>query len=177
MQIKEAQADLRRSFVGGGPGVVVSGLVWAAAGFVEARSGIPQAFAVLFFGGMLIFPLSLLIDRVIFRRARLQPGNGLSPIALESTAAMIAGLLAAYLLLGLQSQLVFPIAALVVGAHYFAFRTLYGDSTFLVLGALISVLGLNGVFSWAALPGGLIWWVAGVELVFGALLTVRAPRS
>ncbi len=177
MQIKEAQADLRRSFVGGGPGVIVSGLVWAVAGIVDSRTGAAQGFAVLFFGGMLIFPLAFLIDRVLFRRAGLQPGNGLSPIALESTAAMLAGLLAAYLLLGLQSQLVFPVAALVVGVHYFAFRTLYGDSTFLVLGALLAVLGLNGVFSVAALPGSLLWWVAGVELVFGALLTVRALRS
>lgn len=174
MNISEAQADVRRSFVGGGPGVVVSGFVWASAATATAQSGVAVGFALLFFGGMLIFPLSLLASRGLFRRAGTQPKNGLIPIALESTAAMIAGLFAAYLLLGPSPDLVMPVAAIAVGTHYFAFRTLYGDVTFLILGGMIAALGLNAIFDWAALPGGLLWQVAGVELAFGALLAIRS---
>lgn len=177
MQIAEAQADLRRSFVGGGPGVVVSGLVWGVAAAVESAAGVAIAFAVLFLGGMLIFPISLAVSRLLFGRAGLQPENRLSPIALESTAAMIAGLLAAYLLIEYEPRFVFPVAALVVGAHYFAFRTLYGDPVFLLLGALVAAIALNGAFSWVSLPGGVLWQVAAVEIAVGALLTARAPRA
>jgi hypothetical protein len=140
------------------------------------RAGVGVGFAVLFFGGVLIFPLSLLTARAAFRRARAQQGNGLIPIALESTAAMIAGLLAAYLLLAHSPGLVFPVSALAVGTHYFAFRTLYGDTLFLLLGGAITALGLNAIFDWIPLPGGLLWWVAAVELVFGAILTARSMR-
>jgi hypothetical protein len=174
MQIAEAQGDVRRSFVGGGPGVFVSGLIWCAAAIAEAQRGVGFGFAVLFFGGMLIFPLSLLVVRVAFRRAATQGGNGLTAIALESTAAMIAGLLAAYLLLPHAPHLVLPLAALAVGAHYFAFRTLYGDPLFLVLGAIISALGLNAAFGWIAIPIGLLWCVAGMELLIGVVLSIRS---
>ena len=173
MHIGEAQGDVRRSFVGGGPGVFVSGLVWCAAAIAEAQRGVGFGFAVLFFGGMLIFPLSLLVARVVFRRAAPQSGNGLTAIALESTAAMIAGLFAAYLLLPHAPRLVLPLAALAVGTHYFAFRTLYGDVLFLALGALITALGLNAAFGWIAIPVGLLWCVAAVELLFGVILSTR----
>jgi hypothetical protein len=173
MELKEAQGDIRRSFVGGGPGVMVSGLVWSAAAFAEAERGVAFGFTVLFFGGMLIFPLSLFLARVVFRRGAPQAGNGLTPIALESTAAMIGGLLAAYLLLPYAPDYVLPLAALAVGTHYFAFRTLYGDMNFLVLGAIISALALNAAFGWIAIPVGLLWCVAGVELLYGAALSMR----
>jgi hypothetical protein len=177
MQVSEAQADVRRSFVGGGPGVIGSGLVWCAAAIAEMKAGVGVGFAVLFLGGMLIFPLSLMTARAVFRRARPQSGNGLIPIALESTAAMIAGLLAAYLFLAHAPSLVFPVSALAVGTHYFAFRTLYGDAIFLLLGGGIAALGLNAIFDWILLPGGLLWWVAAVEFVFGVILTARSMRS
>ncbi len=173
MEVKEAQAEIRRSFVGGGPGVIVSALVWSAAAIAESERGVPFGFAVLFFGGMLIFPLSLLLVRFVFRRAAPQVGNGLTPIALESTVAMIGGFLAAFLLLPYAPELVIPLAALAVGTHYFAFRTLYGDAIFLALGAVISALALNGAFGWLTIPIGLLWCVAVVELLFGAVLIFR----
>jgi hypothetical protein len=155
---------------------MASGLVWSACAVAEMKGGVGLGFAVLFFGGMLIFPISLVLARAVFRRARPQEGNGLIPIALESTAAMIAGLLAAYLLLDHSPGLVFAVSALAVGTHYFAFRTLYGDTIFLILGAVITALGLNAVFGWIVLPGALPWWVAGVELAFGVLMTARSIR-
>lgn len=176
MHIAEAQADVRRSFMDGGPGQVVSGLVWLAAAIAASTGGTRVGFAMLFFGGMLIFPLTIVATRAVFHRPRTQDANGLIPIALESTAAMIAGLFAAYLFVGRSPDLVFPLSALVVGTHYFAFRTLYGDASFLVLGAVISVLGLNEIFHWLVLPAGVLWWVAGTEVVFGVYLTVRSLR-
>src|SRR5687767_12752750 len=137
MTVRDAQRDLRRAFVGGGPGVFVSGLVWFAAAMIERGQGIGTAFAVMFFGGMLIFPVGTVACRLLFRWEKEGPGNPLGAIALESTIAMIGGLLAAWLFLPLRPELVFPIAAIAVGTHYAVFRTVYGDALFWVLGGLI----------------------------------------
>lgn len=174
MTIEEAQADLRRAYVGGGPGAMVSALVWLAAAAVLAARGVPAAFATLFFGGMLIFPLGLVLCRQVLRVAGETKGNPLGRSALESTIAMIAGLCAAWLFTPYRPDLVFPLSALAVGTHYFVFRTSYGDPLFWVLGALIAAVGAAGVF----VPGlptlALVLTVAAIELVLGVMLTARA---
>jgi hypothetical protein len=174
MTLAEAQQDIRRSFVGGGPGVVVSGLVWLAAALVSEKAGIDTAFAALFLGGMLIFPLSVAIVRGVFRRAAPAKGAALTNVALESTIAMIAGLAGAYLLLAHDPRLVMPIAAMAVGTHYFAFATLYGDRLYWLLGALITAVGAVAIWGPIEIPYGPILAVAAIELAFGGLLTVKA---
>ena len=156
MIIAEAQAELRRAFVGGGPGALVSALVWLAAGLVERAQGVALAFALLFIGGMLIFPLSTLCCRLLFRRAKESGGNSLGRVALESTIAMIGGLLAAWLFLPHEPDHVFPLAAIAVGTHYAAFRTVYGDATFWLLAALIAGVGCIDIFDVVRIPGGVI---------------------
>jgi hypothetical protein len=173
MDVAKAQADLRRSYVGGGPGAIVSGCVWFAVAAVAARNGISTAFTVLFFGGMLIFPLSTLIARLLFRRAKEASGNPLGLTALESTIAMIGGLIAAWLFLPSAPQFVFPLSAVAVGTHYLVFKTAYGDRTYWVLGAAITFAGLLDVFSHGRLPGNTILTVGMIEVLFGALLTWR----
>lgn len=177
MTIDDAQRDLRRAYVGGGPGVFVSGLVWLAAAMIARKAGIGPAFTTLFLGGMLIFPLGALACRLVFKRAKEAADNRLAAIALESTVAMIGGLLAAWLFLPLEPAHVFPIAAIAVGTHYAVFRTLYGDALFWVLGGLITAAGLLGLFASAAVPGGTILAVGAIELLFAVLLTMRALRT
>jgi hypothetical protein len=177
MQITDAQKDARHSYVGGGPGAVVSGLVWLAAFIVAGQQGIPAAFTVLFFGGMLIFPLSLLVERVAFRRPKESPGNTMPMIALESTICMIAGLIAAWLMLKHAPHLTFPLAAIAVGTHYLPFKTLYGDRTYWVLGAVITLIGLVAIFPVVTMPGGTILAVALVEIAFGIWLTMQSMKE
>ena len=176
MTVAEAQRDLRRAYVGGGPGALVSALVWLAAGLVERSHGTATAFTVLFLGGILIFPLSTLACRTIFRRAKEAPGNPLGMTALECTIAMIGGLVAAWLFLRFEPAYVFPLAAVAVGTHYLVFKTAYGDRIFWVLGALVTTIGLFDLFDMVPVPGGTIFAVAVIELVFAAILTVRALR-
>lgn len=177
MHIIDAQRDMRRAEAGGGPGVFVSGLVWLIAGLVESSRGVHAGFAALFIGGMLIYPVSTLLVRFVFRREPESPGNQISRVALESTIAMIGGLLPAYLFLYFQPAYVFPLAAIAVGTHYFAFRTAYGDIRFWLLGAVIAGLGVAGIFAPAMLPIGIIFLVALAEFVCAALLTWRDNRN
>ena len=113
--------------------------MWFATAWVEANHGIRVAFIALFFGGMLIYPLSLGASR-LFGRAGESKDNPMGPVALESTIAMIGCLLAAWLILPFKPEFVFPIAAVAVGTHYFVFKTAYGDRTYWLLAAAITAV-------------------------------------
>lgn len=177
MDIAEAQHDLRRAYVGGGPGVFVSSLVWFSSGFVERVRGPVTGFTVLFFGGMLIFPLATLISRFVFQRGKAAADNSLGATALESTVAMIGGLIAAWLFLRFRPDFVFPLSAIAVGTHYAVFRSVYGDRLFLFLAAAITCVGLLGIFAAAVIGRTVIFDVALIELVFALILTFRAVRT
>lgn len=176
MDVGEAQQDLHRAYVGGGPGVLVSAAVWLTAGVIERTEGVQTAFAVLFFGGMLIFPLASLAVRLLFRRGKESAKNPFGATVLECTIAMIGGLFAAWLFLPLRPDYVFPVAAIAVGTHYAVFKTAYGDRLFWLLGGLITTVGVVSIFQVAPIPGGAVLAVGAIELLFGLLLTVRASR-
>lgn len=177
MHIIEAQRDMRRAEAGGGPGVFVSGLVWLVAALVESSRGVHAGFVTLFIGGMLIFPVATIIVRYLFRRKPVTPDNQIGRAVLESTITMLGGLLPAYLFLYFEPAYVFPLAAIAVGTHYFAFRTAYGDIRFWILGAVIAGLGGIGIFAPATLPIGMIYLVALAEFVCAAILIWRDSRN
>ena len=152
-------------------------MLWLIAAWVEARHGIRTAFIALFLGGMLIYPLGLAASRLLFRRASEAKGNPMGPIALESTIAMIGCLLAAWLILPFRPDVVYPIAAIAVGTHYFVFKTAYGDRAYWLLGALITSIALFEIFNVMKPPGGPILAVGIIGVTFGIVLTVRDLRS
>ncbi|MDO9488712.1 MAG: hypothetical protein Q7J32_10090, partial [Sphingomonadaceae bacterium] len=69
MLVSEAQQDLRRAYVGGGPGVMISGLVWLVATWTLHNQGVGSCFAALLVGGMEVFTLRKQACRLLFRRA------------------------------------------------------------------------------------------------------------
>jgi hypothetical protein len=172
MHISDAQRDIRRAYVGGGPGVIVSSAVWFAAAWAQQSRGTSFAFTVLFFGGMFIFPVSMLISRLVFRRGKEVKGNILATTTLECTIAMIGGLFAAWLFLLFKPSVVLPLAAIAVGTHYAVFKTVYGLRLFWALGAVVTVIGLFDILA-KPIPGGVALAVAITELVFGIILTLR----
>ncbi len=176
MEITEAQQDLRRAYVDGGPGVIISSLVWLAAAVVGQVQGMHAGFVTLFLGGMLIFPLAKLTCRFLFGRANERADNPFGMTVLECTIAMIGGLFAAWLFLPFRPMAVMPLAAIAVGTHYFVFKTSYGDRTFWVLGAILTAIGVGQILM-APTHGGTAFLVAAAELLFGIALTVRATRA
>ena len=64
MTLTDAQQNMRRSYYGGAPGVVSSGLIWLIAGAVTVYSTPKNGIAALIIGGMFIFPLSILICKL-----------------------------------------------------------------------------------------------------------------
>lgn len=168
-----AQHEIRRAFVGGGPGTIVSAIVWLVAAYVVWRWDVRTGFIALFVGGMTIFPLSQLVCRKFLARPAPSSGNALGMLALESSIAMIALLGAAWLILPFRPDAVFPLAAIAVGTHYFAFATLYGDRTYWLLAALLTVIGTAALLAPTFGTLAVIIAVALVELLVGLFLTMR----
>jgi hypothetical protein len=176
MTIKEAQQDFRRAYVGGGPGVLVSGIVWLIAAAIAHAQGIERGFAVLFIGGMAIHPVSSFACRKLFNRQKEAADNPLGGAALESTVAMIGGLVAAWLFIPFHAEYVFPIAAIAAGTRYAMFRTLYGNRLFWLLGALMTGVGVLVIFDFAVLPVGPAFLVGAIEVLVATVLLMRVRR-
>jgi len=179
MDIIAAQAELRASYLNGGPGAVVSGIVWLAAAVSATTWGTPTGFVVLFFGGMTIFPLGRLVVRTLFRRDPPSRGNPGGRTVIETVIPMIGGFLAAWILLPFRPDLVFPLAAIAVGAHYFGFRTAYGDAAYWGLATVVCGVGLGAIF--VQVPSGVTvpYVIAAIEAIFGLWVTAKeaSPRA
>ena len=176
MQLKAAQNAMRTAHVGGAPGVLVSGVVWVAAGLVWARSDVAQAFVVLFFGGMAIVPIGLFIARVLLRAPKPVQANPLDRLGLESTFSLFAGLLIAYVLLPISPAFVFPIMAITIGARYFIFRTIYGDGLFWALGTALTAVGVSTVLGFVTWPTNIAVVVGVIEVAFAIVVFVRSRQ-
>lgn len=169
------QQSVRDAYVGGAPGVAVSGLVWVIAGFVLAHQGTALGYGALFIGGMFIQPLSVAISRALGAK-KAASGNALERMAIESLAILIVGLLVAYRLIEIAPALVFPTVALAIGARYMLFRTLYDDPIYWVLGGLLMAAGTAGLLGYLT-PGAVPFAVGAIELVLAGVLFARARRT
>lgn len=176
MQLADAQRDMSRGFVGGAPGVLVSGAVWLLAGSVKQFVDNQAAFAVLFFGGMLIVPASIGICRLFFGANPVAGANPLSRLGFEGTVVLFAGILICYALLKVAPDYAFPALALTIGARYFAFRTLYDEPAYWALGGLLAVIGTLAILG--SLPQALepLFLVGAAECLFAIALLFRWRR-
>lgn len=164
MDIAQAQADVRRIYHGGGGGPA-------------AALGTKAGAVLLFVGGaLLIFPVTLLLNRVLSGQADLPAGHPMRGLAMQTTATMVVTLLALVLLSSELPSAFFPLAMIVVGTHYFPFVDLYGDPTFLVGGVAQTVAGLVLLLSGA---GGTLgaYVMAALLLAMSAALFVRHRRT
>ncbi|WP_157072382.1 DUF7010 family protein [Brevundimonas bacteroides] len=170
MDISAAQRDMARVHVRGAPGVLVSGLVWLIAGWLWLNQGVANGFYALFVGGMLIFPLSLLLSRAVFRAPARTKGNPLERLALESTFILFAGILLAWSFLRVSPELSFPAMAVAIGVRYFVFRTIYGSVVYWFLGGVIALLGAAMALTTLELPVNLALVVGAIEVVVSLVL-------
>ena len=161
MTIAEAQADVRRIYRGGYSGPLVSAIIWAAANTVYVLVSPGAAMVALFFGGMLIFPLSALILRATTGGGALPKGHPSSALAMQSAFTVPLGLLIAIALGSYAPELFFPASLIIVGAHYLVFMTLYGMKVFAVLGGALVVLGTVAIF-WMPVIGAVSGWLGAI---------------
>jgi hypothetical protein len=171
--IAQAQHDMRFAYLGGGPGMLASSLVWLGAALVSALGAHMHGVWALLVGGMFIHPLGQLLARAMGRPARHAPGNALARLAMETTIWMVLAMLVCVGVAMMDSAMFYPAMLLVIGGRYFTFATIYGDRIYWLVGLLLAVAGWTLAASHAAAPlGGFAG--AAIELVFGVVICARA---
>ena len=81
MNIAAAQREMRAAFLGGFAGQLVASLIWALSAAVSLWLTPTAGMATLFFGSMLLFPLTQILLRAIGRSASLSAENTLAQLA------------------------------------------------------------------------------------------------
>jgi hypothetical protein len=137
MVIRDAQQEIRTTFLGGFAGQTVSGLFWllsaALVTWVVPSAGI----WTLVIGGFFTFPLTQPVLRALGRRASASRDNALNGLAVQVafTLSLNLPLLAAATLYNLGWF--YPAFMIALGTHYLPFVFLYGMRHFAVLAALL----------------------------------------
>jgi hypothetical protein len=176
LTIPAAQRDMRRAYLGGGPGVLVSGTVWFLAGLSCLWQSPQQAVWTLFVGGMLIHPLSVLLLKALGQPGAHSPGNPFGPLAMASTLWMILSLPLAYLASTVNIDWFFPAMLLVIGGRYLTFATIYGTRLYWVFGAVLAT-GAWVLASRHAAPAAGAFAGAAIEAMFGMAILVSEKRE
>jgi len=162
--IAEAQREMRLAYYGGAPGMFTSATVWLIAAIVSLRGSPDRAIWTLFIGGVLIHPVSLLLNKALGRSAKHSAGNPFGSLALATTFWMILMLPLAYGASRLRLEWFFPAMLFIIGGRYLTFSTLFGTRTFWFCGAALAAAGYLlgranasptlGAFSGAAIEAG-----------------------
>lgn len=175
MNILDAQAEARRAYYNGAIGIAVSGSVWIISGIISFLGEINYAMLALFFGGMLINPISTLIESKILKLFPVSKENSLIWIGLYTVPFIFIGMFAGFLLAPKNPALFFAFTLMAIGARYLCFQTIYGIRLFTFLGFALLGLGFTGAWfgiesaAHLALAGGLI------EIAF-AVIIARLPK-
>jgi len=174
--LDDLQQEMRTAYLDGAPGMLVSALVWLAAGIVVTRAGMNAAVWTLLIGGALIHPVTVLALKVLGKSASVSKGSPLTQLAMATTAWLIAGCVLSYGLYTANAAWFFPAMLLVIGSRYLAFQTLFGHRIYWICGAALIGAGYLG----ASVPLGpamLAFAGSGIEAAFAAILLLKNKRA
>ncbi len=138
MSVADAQRDMRFAYYNGATGAVVSATAWLTAAIIVTYSGPVAGIVALLVGGVFIFPVSVLLDKLLQRPGQHSPGNPLGPLAMEGTIWMILAMAVAVGVAVHRVDWFFPAMLLIIGGRYLTFATLYGLKTYWVFGATLA---------------------------------------
>lgn len=167
--ISDAQKDMREAYYGGATGAVTSATAWLIAALVTTFTNETTGMWTLIFGGMLIFPVSVLLCKVIGRSGKHSKHNPLGPLALEGTIWMLLSIPLAIAIAFYRVEWFFPAMLLVIAGRYLTFSTLYGLRIYWAFGATLAAAAIALVAVGApafagAYTGALIEYVYGIAV-------------
>ena len=169
LTVAGAQQDMRTAYLGGAPGLFVSGTVWTIAGLVCLWKSPQDAVWALYAGGVLIHPVSSLLTRLLGRSGKHAAGNPLGMLAFATTIWMIMMLALAYGISLWRIELFFPAMLFVIGGRYLTFATVFGTKLFWVCGALLALAGY-GLAALHAAPATAAFTGGAIEVAFGIVV-------
>jgi hypothetical protein len=176
MEIRDAQRDMRRVFLGGFAGALVAGALWLESAALATWCSKQWGVMALILGGVFIFPATLLVLRLMGRKTALAPGNPLAALAMQVAFTVPIAIPVILAATAHRSGWFYPAFMVIVGAHYLPFIFLYGMWQYGMLAALMIVGGL--AIGWLA-PGSfaLGGWVTGVMFLAFAFVARAAARE
>jgi Family of unknown function (DUF7010) len=174
--LDDQQQEMRTAYLDGAPGMLVSALVWLAAGITVTRAGMNAAVWTLFIGGALIHPASTLALKALGRSATVGKDSPLAHLAMATTVWLIAGCVLAYGLHEANPAWFFPAMLLVIGSRYLAFQTIFGHRIYWACGAALIAAGCLGASARLG-PAFVAFAGSGIEAAFAAILLARKNRA
>jgi hypothetical protein len=174
--IQHAQRDMRIAHLHGFSGVVVSGLVWFIAGLVAIYASPKQAVWALLIGGVCIYPLSVVFNKILGASGTHASNNPLTNLAMEGTIFMIMCLPLAYALSFQKVEWFFQGMLIIIGGRYLTFSTLYGTRLYWVLGIGLAMAAWL-LFMMKASSSVSILVGATIEITFGFMMLFKTRRS
>lgn len=136
--IRNAQDDMRTGYQSGAAGILASSIAWFAATYTAFHVSPSLAVWVLFGGGMLIHPVSILLCKLLGAPGAHAKGNPLVSLMAANTIWMIATLPLAYVAYLYRAEFFFPAMLLIIGGRYLTFALLYGMRLYWALGAALA---------------------------------------
>lgn len=137
--IKKAQFDMCQAYANGSIGVIVSGLIWLIAACITDQYSPNKGIWTLFFGGMFIYPMSILICKSVGLNGAHSKANPLGNLAMEGTILMMMCLPLAFGLSMQHKEWFFQAMLLIIGGRYLSFATIYGKRVYWFLGAILGI--------------------------------------
>ena len=175
MTIAEAQHDMRAAYYAGATGLFASATAWLAAAIAALSSSPKVAIATLIFGGMLIFPASVALSKMLGRSGAHAKTNPLGRLALETTVWLLLGILIAYGVSLLRVDWFFPAMLLTIGGRYLIFCTIYGLRVYWICGAALATAGVLLAINHAPVVSGALAGAL-LEYVFGAVVFLQERK-
>lgn len=174
--LNAAQADMRFAYYRGAPGIFASAAAWLVAAVVALQGSPKHAVWVLFAGGMLIYPVGVLLTKMLGRPGKHEPGNPLASLAFANTVWLIFSLPLAYGVSMLRMEWFFPAMLLVIGGRYLTFDLLYGMRIYWVLGLALAIAGY--LLASTRAPAAVSAFVgAAIEAAFAGAIMIRGRHE
>lgn len=175
LTMSQLQAQMRDGYGSGWTGIAASALAWTVAAGVAWQGSAQHAITALLAGGVLIFPASLVLGKLLRLPCRHPKGNALGNLAGASTFWLIFCLPVAWLLGQQQPAWFFAAMLLVIGGRYLVFASIYGLRLYWMLGLVLAATGFG--LTALSMPAAVIATAgATVELAFAAVCAAQHYR-
>lgn len=175
MDILAAQQDVRRTFLAGYPGQLVSSVIWFLSSAVSTWHSPYAGILILFLGGFFIFPLTQLMLRLMGQPASLPKGHPMNALGMQVAFVLPLTFPLIYAATLLHLYWFYPAFMVALGAHYLPFAFMYGMGQF---AGLSGVLVVAGVLIGLYLPGHFTigGWFTAVALLIFSFVARRVAR-
>ncbi|MGH9482876.1 MAG: DUF7010 family protein [Terriglobales bacterium] len=163
MEIRDAQREIRRVFIGGFLGQLLFSILWLVSAALGTWATPKASITTIVIGGVFIFPLMQLLLRLSGRPMRASRENAFHALGMQ-TALVLPFSMLLLVPVGLyRLNWFFPALIVLIGAHYLPFATSYGMRMFLFLAGILMSEGVI-VALYFSRSFSLGAWIAGLTL-------------